>query len=121
MPQSRFRLACGCGRGADICTAAAVMLRWRCLPVCQRRLLAIVGQTGVTDAVKAIRETKGCDECGSAYFSETSQMKDLCPECAHHLYGYAVCLHAFVDGRCARCGWDGSRSAYVRSLLSAKQ
>jgi predicted RNA-binding Zn-ribbon protein involved in translation (DUF1610 family) len=69
------------------------------------------------DAVK----DKSCDECGSAYFPETSQMTNVCPECAHHLYGYPVCLHAFVDGRCTQCGWDGSRWAYVRSRLSAKQ
>jgi predicted nucleic acid-binding Zn-ribbon protein len=37
-----------------------------------------------------------CDECGSRYFAEASRMTALCPECAHHLYGYENCDHAFV-------------------------
>jgi hypothetical protein len=44
-------------------------------------------------------------------------MDALCPECAHHLYGYPNCDHAFVNDGCSRCGWDGSRSRYIRSLL----
>src|SRR2546423_1139951 len=33
------------------------------------------------------RATKCCDECGSDYVAATSQMTQLCPECAHWLYG----------------------------------
>lgn len=57
-----------------------------------------------------------CDECGSSFFAETSRMAALCPECAHHLYGYPACEHSFVAGRCEKCGWDGSVSPYVASL-----
>lgn len=57
-----------------------------------------------------------CAECGSAYRRAASRMAALCPECAHRLYGTDNCPHQFVDGRCARCHWDGSVSAYVRSL-----
>jgi DNA-directed RNA polymerase subunit RPC12/RpoP len=60
---------------------------------------------------------KLCDECGSDYFADTSKMGALCPECSHHLYGYPNCDHAFVEGRCSRCGWDGSRSKYIRGLV----
>ncbi len=41
-------------------------------------------------------------------------MDRLCPECAHLLYGYPNCDHAFVDGRCSKCGWDGSRSDFLK-------
>lgn len=66
------------------------------------------------------REQRQCDECGSNYFADTSQMHALCPACAHGLYGYANCPHDMqpsgpVARRCARCGWDGSRSAFLRS------
>src|SRR5688500_7176318 len=60
------------------------------------------------------RATGRCDECGSGFLRDASAMAGLCPECAHHLYGHPACAHQFVDGRCSRCGWDGSRSAYVR-------
>jgi predicted RNA-binding Zn-ribbon protein involved in translation (DUF1610 family) len=62
------------------------------------------------------RETKTCDECGSLFFSDASRMDRLCPECAHLLYGYETCDHTFTDGRCTRCGWDGSVSEYCRKL-----
>jgi hypothetical protein len=45
-------------------------------------------------------------------------MASLCPECAHHFYGYANCDHRFESGRCLACGWDGSRSDYIAQLLS---
>jgi predicted RNA-binding Zn-ribbon protein involved in translation (DUF1610 family) len=54
--------------------------------------------------------TKRCDECGSDYFADSSAMAQLCPECAHLLYAYPICEHNFADGRCTRCGWDGSLS-----------
>lgn len=56
---------------------------------------------------------KTCDECGSAFGKAASAMAGLCQECAHRLYGYAPCAHSFADGRCTRCGWDGSVSAFV--------
>ena len=46
---------------------------------------------------------KICDECESEYFSKTSQMAHLCPNCSHYLYGYENCNHKFVDGRCVNC------------------
>ncbi len=61
-------------------------------------------------------QTKCCDECGSDYLAAASQMSHLCPECAHWLYGYPRCGHEFAEGRCSKCGWDGSVSAYLRTL-----
>lgn len=40
-------------------------------------------------------------------------MAALCAECAHQLYGYPACAHAFEDGRCVQCGWDGSVSEFL--------
>jgi predicted RNA-binding Zn-ribbon protein involved in translation (DUF1610 family) len=62
---------------------------------------------------------KYCDECQSPFFAELSSMMQLCPECAHHLYGYPSCTHIFIDQQCAKCGWDGSRSDYLKSLLKS--
>jgi hypothetical protein len=61
-------------------------------------------------------EVRCCDECGSDYFAAASPMSQLCPECAHWLYGYPRCAHEFIGGRCFRCGWNGSVSEYVRGL-----
>ena len=73
------------------------------------------GSSWPVDAVSA--ELDGhCDECGSAYAAAASVMAGLCPECAHHLYGCPACEHQMVAGRCTKCGWDGSVSAYVASL-----
>jgi predicted RNA-binding Zn-ribbon protein involved in translation (DUF1610 family) len=69
-------------------------------------------------AVAEQPETRCCDECGSDYLAESSQMLSLCPECAHHLYGCLWCPHLFAGGRCSRCGWDGSVSAHLRKLRS---
>jgi DNA-directed RNA polymerase subunit RPC12/RpoP len=66
------------------------------------------------------RAVKPCAECGSWYLVDASKMGGLCPECAHHLYGYPNCDHAFVDGRCSRCGWDGSRSKFIRDLIGKR-
>jgi hypothetical protein len=68
------------------------------------------------------RETRECDECKSLHFVGSSTMAALCPECTHILYGYPACHHemrpsASGKQRCGLCGWDGSRSDYVRSLL----
>ncbi|MDE6664701.1 MAG: hypothetical protein K2K14_00710 [Ruminococcus sp.] len=55
-----------------------------------------------------------CDECGSLFIK--SAMKGLCTECANILYDYPVCGHTFRDGRCIKCGYDGSTNKYLQSL-----
>ena len=55
-----------------------------------------------------------CAECGSKFLKSSSHMKELCPECAHRLYGYENCKHIFKDGKCVLCLWDGSKSKYLR-------
>ncbi len=57
-----------------------------------------------------------CDECRSSFRKGSSQMPRLCPECAHHLYGYPNCEHVFENGRCIRCGWNGNQSDYIKEL-----
>ena len=57
-----------------------------------------------------------CDECGSEYYSDTSQMDSLCPECSHILYGYENCRHEFKNGRCVKCFWNGNTSDYIQKL-----
>lgn len=69
-------------------------------------------------AVAKLQKTRCCDECGSEYFAASSRMSSLCPECAHWLYGYPRCPHEFANGQCSKCGWDGSVSAYLRTLQS---
>lgn len=69
-------------------------------------------------AVTEQPEKRRCDECGSDYLVATSQMSHLCRECSHWLYGYPRCFHEFAGGCCSRCGWDGSVSAYLRTLQS---
>ena len=54
-----------------------------------------------------------CDECQSSYFTLSSKMASLCPNCAHKLYGYLNCNHHFTDGVCVECGWNGQESASV--------
>jgi hypothetical protein len=75
-----------------------------------------IGDWALEPAGTSAREKRDCDECGSDYFADTSQMARLCPECAHLLYGYPNCDHSFADGRCAKCHWDGSRSDFIRQL-----
>lgn len=58
--------------------------------------------------------TKTCDECQSPFFPSASCMDGLCPECAHALYGYDNCEHTFSQGACTKCGWDGSRSDFLK-------
>lgn len=62
------------------------------------------------------KEIKQCDECGSEFYSDSSKMIGLCPECVHHLYGYPNCNHTMVDGRCTKCYWDGSHSDFIKKL-----
>lgn len=57
-----------------------------------------------------------CDECGSKFFKSISKMVNLCPECAHILYGYPNCNHVFVNSRCVYCFWDGSYSEYIKQF-----
>ena len=62
-----------------------------------------------------------CDECGGDYFTAASQMSKLCPECAHYLYGYPLCEHEFVNQKCSKCGWSGTRSKYILKLIEIKR
>ncbi|CAH0542930.1 hypothetical protein VMF7928_04308 [Vibrio marisflavi CECT 7928] len=57
-----------------------------------------------------------CDECGSAFVTSKSQMRHLCPECSHYLYGYKNCSHMMNNGECLICQWDGSTSPYIENL-----
>lgn len=66
-------------------------------------------------------EIRICDECGSAFIASASKMMGLCPECASILYGYENCDHVFEDGVCVKCLWDGSRSDYIRWLLTPEE
>lgn len=59
-----------------------------------------------------------CGECGSEFLTLSSNMMALCPECAYVLYGYPNCNHIFKNGRCMHCYWDGSRSEYIKELIS---
>ena len=44
-----------------------------------------------------------CYECKSEFYTATSEMKNLCPECAHRLYNYKNCAHQFEKGECIKC------------------
>jgi len=61
-----------------------------------------------------------CDECGSEYYKDTSQMANLCPQCAYVLYGYKNCIHQLVNGRCTKCYWDGSKTTYLEGIQSVE-
>lgn len=54
-----------------------------------------------------------CDECGSEFYKETSQMSSLCPNCSHFLYGYKNCSHQFENGRCLKCFWNGTTTSFI--------
>ena len=54
-----------------------------------------------------------CDECRSEYYTETSKMSSLCPNCSHLLYGYINCPHQFDNGRCLKCFWNGATSSFL--------
>ena len=62
------------------------------------------------------KATNKCDECGSAYFSKSSKMSNLCPECSHFLYGYENCIHDFKGNRCINCYWNGNTTKYIKQL-----
>lgn len=63
-------------------------------------------------------EFAACNECGSKFLKASSRMAALCPECAHILYGHPNCDHIFKNGICKHCYWNGSRSDYIKYLLS---
>ena len=62
------------------------------------------------------RKLSTCNECDSEYYTDTSEMNDLCPECSHILYGYEYCTHQFENGRCIKCFWNGNESGYIHQL-----
>lgn len=62
------------------------------------------------------KERAICDECGSEFLKKSSHMINLCPECAHYLYGYTNCKHIFENGKCIYCYWNGSESNYIKWL-----
>ncbi len=62
------------------------------------------------------RETKTCDECESEYYSDTSIMISLCPDCSHFLYGHENCEHEFENSRCTKCHWNGKTSKYITNI-----
>ena len=41
-------------------------------------------------------------------------MTELCPDCAHKLYGYPNCEHEFENGNCTKCGWNGKSSKFLK-------
>lgn len=61
-----------------------------------------------------LKEISICNECGSPFIK--SYMKGLCMECANILYSYPACEHIFSDGKCIKCGYDGSTSKYLEFL-----
>ncbi|WP_253279776.1 hypothetical protein [Nonlabens sp. MIC269] len=67
-------------------------------------------------ALRMNRTIKICDECDSEYYSDTSKMTKMCPDCSHFLYGYDNCNHEFKNGRCVHCYWNGKSSEYVNGL-----
>ncbi len=57
-----------------------------------------------------------CDECNSEFYTDSSVMKNLCPECAHYIYGYENCFHEFVNKHCVKCYWNGNSTEYINTL-----
>lgn len=58
-----------------------------------------------------------CDECESEYYTISSRMGSLCPNCSHLLYGYDNCPHEFENGRCVKCYWNGSVSEFLNDKI----
>ena len=99
--------------------AAGGMIQIQGSPSCVDNTIQFNGvgkRPRVTDPPDMAAPTKRCDECESPFFAPSSRMDGLCPECAHHLYGYSNCSHVFVSDACELCGWDGSVSTFVQSL-----
>lgn len=63
-----------------------------------------------------LRNINSCNECNSDYYTDISQMANLCPECSYILYGYQNCNHDFENGRCRKCFWNGNMSDYIQNL-----
>lgn len=63
-----------------------------------------------------LRNISSCDECNSDYYTDISQMTNLCPECSYILYGCQNCNHNFENGRCWKCFWNGNTSDYIQNL-----
>lgn len=61
------------------------------------------------------QEIKKCNECSSEFYINSSEMKALCPNCSHFLYGYENCKHKFKNGRCEKCYWNGKTSEFLNS------
>lgn len=57
-----------------------------------------------------------CDECKNEFYEKSSIIKNLCPECAHILYGYENCNHEFINNRCKNCYWNGNSSDYANKI-----
>ena len=63
------------------------------------------------------REKIICVECESDYFEGSSKMTELCPDCAHKLYGHPNCEHKFEKGNCTKCGWNGQTSQFLKNRI----
>ncbi len=64
------------------------------------------------------KELSTCKKCKSDYFTATSTIKELCPNCAHFLHGHKKCYHRFENGeRCTKCYWNGAVSEFVTSIV----
>lgn len=87
----------------------------------ESQVLTLEERKGISFAPKAFNEMKKCEECKSEYFSNTSQMKNLCPECSHILYGYENCVHLFQNNRCIHCYWNGNTTEYIEKLKQKKK
>lgn len=75
----------------------------------------------MSDRVFTNTDLQTCEECKSEFYTQTSQMTELCPECSFILYGYKNCSHQFENGRCITCYWNGNRSDYKQELINKKQ
>ncbi|MFC4805188.1 hypothetical protein [Filifactor villosus] len=63
------------------------------------------------------KKVKICDECSRTYFEYSSKMAQLCPHCAHILYGYPDCGHVFEAYRCVKCLYHHNKEEYIDKLL----
>lgn len=63
------------------------------------------------------KDINTCKECKSDYFTKKSKKENLCPNCAHYLYGQKQCKHEMKRGKCYKCHWDGTFSKRVTALI----
>ncbi|MGH1383290.1 hypothetical protein [Kordia sp.] len=63
------------------------------------------------------KEINTCKECKSDYFTKKSKKENLCPNCAHYLYGQKECKHEMKRGKCYKCHWDGTFSERITALI----